>query len=55
MSSVRPLDQEEVRKLAHDAIVGVEALQSVMPGEFTDRVEQARALLSEAAQGLEAS
>jgi hypothetical protein len=55
ISSVRPLDREEVRKLAHNALVGVEALRSVMPGEFTERVENARALLSEAAQGLEAS
>src|SRR4051794_18056212 len=55
MSSVRPLDSEEVRKLAHNALVGVEALQSVMPSVFTAQIEQARTLLSEAVQGLEKS
>jgi hypothetical protein len=55
MSSVRPLDGEEVRKLAHGTLAGVAALQSVMPSTFTEQIEQARALLSEAVQGLETS
>jgi hypothetical protein len=53
-SSVRPLDDEAVRTLAHGVLVGVEAPQSVVPVALTDRIEEARALLTEASRELDA-
>jgi hypothetical protein len=42
-----------VRSLANSLLVGVEALQSVAPFALTAQIEEIRALLTEAARGLD--